>query len=134
MRRIRFSLRFAFAVTTIVACGCYWLMLPTINAQRFVAAVRANDYEAADSFFLRADDRFFVQRNEDCWEFHPRADLLPLSWHDIWSGHRQIHLTVVFGKPGRMMAHEAVVRATRSGLESPQLKSMSGGGMGIAGD
>jgi hypothetical protein len=45
--RPRFSLRMMLVAVTVVATGCYGLMLPTVRARRFVSFVNAGQTDAA---------------------------------------------------------------------------------------
>jgi len=130
MRRIRFSLRFVFIIMTIVACLCYVLMLPTLNAQRFVAAVSAQDFEVADGCFRDPNDRFFADWNEKYQRFQMRANLEPWSLGEFVRGKRMIRLSVAYGDAGPLRLETLVVPATPAGLLAPQ---KVGGGFGGGG-
>jgi hypothetical protein len=130
MRRFRFSLRFAFVVTTIVACVCYALVLPTLYAQRFVAAVGADDYELADNCFRDPNDRFLADWHQKFQRFQARASLEPWSLREFVRGKRLVRLHVASGNPGPLLFHTLVVPAAPAGLLSPQKVGGSGPGGG----
>lgn len=130
--RLKFSLRALFVTTTIVAAGCYWLMLPTIKAQRFTRAVASENYELADSFFRDPDDQFLHAWNEKHWRFQAVAKLEQWTFRELVRGERSVSLRVAFGDAGPMRAGNWVVVATQSGLDEPE-PLWSGGGMGGGG-
>jgi hypothetical protein len=123
-----------FVGTAVVACGCYWLMLPTLNAQRFVAAVAAGDYAAADAFFADPADRFLEQCDTDYTIIAQQPKLEPASWRGVLCGRRQISLRIVYSTPTRTDAHYVLIMATPAGLRPPQRPHWPGGsgGGGIA--
>ncbi len=49
----RISLRGLLVLTTCLAAVCWWRDRPRQIANRFVAAIEAGDYEAADAMFVR---------------------------------------------------------------------------------
>lgn len=49
--RPRFSLRALFLATTVAACICFWIVLPTVRAMSFIKAIETRNYEYADGFF-----------------------------------------------------------------------------------
>lgn len=130
--RPRFSLRVLFLTMTLVAAGCYWLMLPTIAAQRFARAVASENYELADSFFLDPHDQFLHSWNEKHWRFRADAKLEPWSIREFASGRRSVILRVSFGDAGPMRSAAWIVIATQTGLQKPE-PTWSGGGMGGGG-
>src|SRR5436190_595734 len=94
--RLRFSLRLVLVIITLSALALYWFLVrPTENAYRFVAAVEAHDYETA---------RRLLQ--SDFWAFLPQpkdrtttidlvyAEVLPREWSDIWRCRRRLILRV----------------------------------------
>ena len=88
--RLRFSLRLAFVVTTLLAAALYWFVArPTILAHRFAAAVNKRDYETAKPLL------------PDFWLFSAQPDnsidlvfveVLPREWSDIWNSQRRLIL------------------------------------------
>jgi VanZ family protein len=87
----RFSLRTIFVVMTFVAVACYWMMLPTINAQRFVHAIQTGNYASADNFLRNTEYRFFEDAQTASALGHDPV-IWPLTWRDLWNGQRHITL------------------------------------------
>ena len=91
--RLRFSLRLILVGITLAALALYWLFVrPTQLANRFVAAIKARDYETARSLL-----------HEDFWAFPPQtplrvdfiyAEVRPREWNDIWHLQRRLILRV----------------------------------------
>jgi hypothetical protein len=90
--RFRFSLRWLFLATVIVAACCYWLVLPTIVAERFVRAIASANYEYA--WFVNPDDRVLFDSNDKHWRFHARAELSSWSSKELIQGKRLVQLHV----------------------------------------
>lgn len=131
--RIRFSLRTLLLVTLVVAGGCYWMVLPTVYAQRFVAAVAAGEYAAADALFVDPADGFLVDWDARYTIVERRAKLEPSSWQERWRGKRQISVIIVYRTPSHTLARSVDIMATRTGLQRPQQQRSSGGlGGGLA--
>jgi hypothetical protein len=131
LMRFRFSIRVLFVATAIVAAGCYWLMLPTIVAKRFVRAVESADYAAADNCFRDVTDRIFAAYNQKFWTFQLQAALAPSSAAQIWRGERQITFHLAFGGPMPARVHEGTIVATRLGLKSPEITGGISGGFSM---
>ena len=129
--RLRYSIRVLFVATALVAAGCYWLMLPTIMAKRFVRAVDTADYALADNCFRDATDRIFESYNQKFWTFQLQADLAPSSATQIWRGERLITFHLAFGGPMPTRIHEGTILATRLGLKSPEITSGVFGGFSM---
>lgn len=132
--RLRFSLRTLLLATTIVAAACYELVLPTINAQRFVRAVAAENYELADAYFHDPDDKFLFDWNEKHWRFKALAELEPWSFSEFVRGRRLVRLRGIYADAGPMRSREWIIPVTRSGLLQPRPNLPSrgvGGGGGI---
>ena len=129
--RFRFSLRVLLVAIALMAGVCYWLILPTIEAERFVRAVDSGDFESADACFHRPKDRFFVSWNEKNWAFKPEAELESWSFAEFIGGRRRVAIRITYGNPGRIRDLEGTIIATRSGLKSPDFTQFSSGGMTI---
>ena len=131
-KKLRFSLRTLGVATAIVAIACYWLVLPTINAQRFVRDVKCENYERADTYFRNLDDRFLLAWNEKYWRLYARASLEPWSFAELLRGRRLVRMHLTFGD-ATLRSREWLIAATRIGLLQPQLTMLShGGGGGMA--
>ncbi|MCI0332409.1 MAG: hypothetical protein L0228_04205, partial [Planctomycetes bacterium] len=88
--RPRFSLRWLFLATALVAVLCYWLVYPTVVANRFVRSVAAKDYALADTCFQNPNDRILFDLNENHWRFKAQAELEPQSFTQLLRGLRII--------------------------------------------
>src|SRR5947208_2496467 len=119
--RLRYSIRVLLLATAIVAAGCYWLMLPTIMAKRFIRAVDTADYALADNCFRDVKDRICKSYNQKFWTFQLQADLAPSSPTQIWRGERQINFRLAFGGPMPTRIHEGTILATGLGLKSMEI-------------
>lgn len=129
--RFRFSLRTLFVVATVVAVFCYWWMLPTVIAKRFLRAIDSADYATADNCFRKAEDRIFNGYNQKFWTFKLEGSLEPQTVAQFWRGERQITFQLAFGGPMPVRINEGTIVATRQGLKSPEITGGSMGGFGM---
>ena len=125
--RLRFSIRALFVLTTIVALGCWWLVIPSLSAQRFVQAINSADYQQADACFRKSDDRFIAKWNDEHWQFAASAELEPWTFREILCGQRRVQLHLSYGGPSPLRIRTYTVTATRSGLLEAEF---SGGVLG----
>jgi hypothetical protein len=130
--RWRFSLRALFIAATLAGVACYWLVAPSMSAQRFIRAVAAGNFKLADTFFRDPDDQILSRLYEKHWRFHARAELQPWSFAELVLGERRIQLHLAFGDAGPMLGRSYVISVTQSGLLTPQLNPFVGGFGGIA--
>jgi hypothetical protein len=130
--RPRFSLRWLFIATTLIALLCYWIILPTIVAERFVRAAATDNYERADNCFRNVEDKFLVKWNEKHWRFKARGKPEPRTSKQLLRGPRVVVLTVMYGDAGPIRTLQGTVLVTRSGLLSPQLMNGMSHGMVVA--
>jgi hypothetical protein len=117
--RLRFSLRTMFLASTAVAGICYWFVLPTVNATRFVRAVESADYKLADDCFREFDHRFLVTWKNIFWSMEADAHMVPLSFRQLIRGERHVNVSVEHSGPDGTST--ASVIAKRSGLEAPNI-------------
>src|ERR1041384_916706 len=110
--RLRFSLRALFLLTVIVASMCYWFLLPTLTARRFVAAVNKEDYKAADAVFLSPEDRFLAIAAEKRWGFGASAQLLPLTFQQLCSNQRAVRVAISYFEFDQRFSLEMEITAT----------------------
>jgi VanZ family protein len=111
-----YSLKTLFIAMTIVALACYWLMLPTMNAQRFVRAIHLHDYATAESLFASEDDAF-PGSFKDYDHFVANAQLASLTWDDLWKGERRVSIAINYGDDGGIIGCGADIHARRDGLK-----------------
>jgi hypothetical protein len=130
--RFRFSLRWLLLATAIVAACCYWLVLPTIIAKRFVRAVASANYVRADACFADPNSRFLSKLNDKHWRFLARAELKSWSLTGSRLGNRLIQLGVSYGDAGPIRSFSFDVIVTRAGLLTP-VPTMTSGGFGFGG-
>jgi hypothetical protein len=114
--RPRFTLRALFVLTTIVALGCWWLVLPSLSAQRFVRAINSADYQQADACFQKGADRFLEKWNDEHWQFAASAELESWTFREVLRGQRRVQLHLSYGGPSPVRIRKYRVTATRSGL------------------
>ena len=116
----RYSLRAFLVVSALVPLAAYWLALPTLNAQRFVAAIDARDYSAAEALCVTGKDKF-----PDSWtkheHFEPRAGLSPLTWEDVKRGERRLFVGIAYGDGHGLVSCGLECTATRRGIEPAML-------------
>jgi hypothetical protein len=117
----KFSLRAAFVATAVVALFCYWLMLPTIKAQRFIGAVKSSDFRAADNHLRDPKDRFLDDYSKKYWTFQLQAALAPLSAREFLRGERRITFRLAYGGPRPVIIVEGTLVSTARGLSSPEV-------------
>jgi VanZ family protein len=111
----RYSLRLVFLAMAAAALVCYWLMLPTMNAQRFVRALQQREYATAESLFMASSKEFPGEFKKFAFaEFEPR--LLPLTWSELWKGERRVLVTINYGNEGATARGGAGIFAYRRGL------------------
>lgn len=117
--RLRFSLRTLLILTAIVAGLCYyWIVMPLATAKRFVDAIGANHYEAADRMFWNDLDRGLAQWNKKYWGMRAGGEVLPWSAAQFLTGRRdlRLHLTYFFLDENHDI--EMHLAATSFGIES----------------
>jgi VanZ family protein len=111
-----YSLKALFAVATLAAVICYWLVLPTVNAQRFAAAMHHRDYAVAESLFV-SPAKVFPGSFKQHRHFEPRVGIEPMTWNDFWKGERRIGVGISYGDGDGIASCAAEIRARRAGLE-----------------
>ena len=113
--RWRFSLRFLILTAAILPAAVYWLALPTINAQRFAAAVNSGNYELAESLCLDPENRF-----PGSWKqskvFHPGASVQEFEFAYLWRGERPLDINVTYGDGSGLAMAGVEATATRRGI------------------
>ena len=114
--RLRYSLRVLLVLSAVVPLAVYWLALPTLNAQRFVAAIAARDYATAEALCLSADDKFPGDWTRHA-HFNPQAGISPLTWSDLRRGERQLSVGIAYGDGGGIASCSLECTATRRGIE-----------------
>jgi hypothetical protein len=129
--RFRFSLRALVVAATFAAVLCYWLMLPTINAQRFVHAVKISDFSAADSFFRDPKDRILEDYNKQFWKFDLQATLEPVSASQLLKRERRVNFHIAYGGPKPLSVFEGTITSHSYGLTSPEISGGVTGGMSM---
>jgi hypothetical protein len=101
-----------------VALGSYCLILPSLNARRFVRAVNAGDFATADTCFVDENDRFLESHNREYWTFKLGANLEPWSLSEFFHGERHISYTLNFGGPRPLIHRGGTIVASFRGLGS----------------
>jgi hypothetical protein len=120
MIRFRFSLRVLLTVTTFFAGFCYyWIVMPGATAKRFVDSIAAEDYKAADGLFWIASDRTLSEWKDKRWAFRSKAELLPLTFWQLLSGHREMLLHITYFQFDQNHDLDMRIAATSFGMKSP---------------
>lgn len=114
--RYRFSLRALFVLMTLVALASYWLVLPTLNAQRFIHSLQHKDYATADRLFFDRSNSFPGSFKEHS-HFETSTNMAPLTWSDILNGKRHINIAIDYGDGDGIVGCGVDVTAHRNGLE-----------------
>ena|SRR5688500_2675835 len=114
--RFRYSLRALLIVVTLVGVGVGWLVLPTLRARQFTAAMASKDYAAAERLFTNPRDVFPGSFKEHKY-FEPRVNLKPLTWQDVVHRERHLFVAVSYGDGGGIASCGVEIKATADGLE-----------------
>jgi hypothetical protein len=140
--RIRFSIRTILLLTSLIAAACYWwIARPEMLANRFVRAVRAEDFAAANQQFTNPSDavlarqrtgRKFAMRypfgsgitvnhQDEPYDVDWKAEVGPRTWRDFFQGRRRIELSGSYLVATEMAHHTELyeIDATPFGLRQP---------------
>jgi hypothetical protein len=117
--RPRFSLRMLF-IATAVAAGFlyYWILMPQTTARRFVDAITAGEYEAADRMYWKDVDRGLALWNKKYWGMRAEAEILPWSLGQFLDGRRNLRLHVMYFFLDENHDIEMQLAATSFGIDS----------------
>lgn len=93
--RPRFSLRALFLATTVAACICFWIVLPTDRAMSLIKAIETRNYEYADGFFSNrvltdGDSHSLTKLSRLDPTFTANARLHTISLQNLWRGERTV--------------------------------------------
>src|SRR5262245_11202609 len=94
--RLRFSLRLLFVLMTVVAAVCLWFLLPSLNARRFLVALKSEDYQSADKLFSKTEDRFLAEWAEKRWSFRSSGELMPFTFDQLWHNRRELRVETTY--------------------------------------
>ncbi len=94
-------------------------------AKRFIAAIAAQDYAAADKLFNDPGERFIVTSAEKYWAFRPRAELLPITIKQLLSGERRLDLHCKYFYLDENVTGHTQIAATALGLKHRSVISES---------
>jgi hypothetical protein len=114
--RWRFSLRSLIVAAALLPLIAYWLLLPTIVARRYVTALNAGNYRAADQLCLDPKEAFPGDWTRH-QTFHPRAELSPLTWQDFRRGQRRILVAINYGDAAGLVACGVECYGTARGIK-----------------
>ena len=92
--RPRFSLRLALTVLALVSVALYvFIVRPSVFANRFVAAIGEQDFDAARGLLVNERDwRRVVDPKTSGMPDRIYADLMPREWQDVLRAQRRIVL------------------------------------------
>jgi VanZ family protein len=111
----RFSLRTVFVTMTFIAVVCYFLVLPTMHAQRFVRAIANKDYAGAEQLFTPGSDTFpGTFKKHRILQQH--VELAPMTWSDFRRGRRSIGVSIQYGDDNGIATCGAAIESDRRGL------------------
>lgn len=94
----RFSLRTMFLATTLVAGLCLWFLLPTFTGKKFLKAIDAEDFAAADHLFANPKDCFLADWAENRWGLRAKAQLEPLTFGQLIRNRRDLFVSIRYFK------------------------------------
>jgi hypothetical protein len=100
----------------VLPLALYGLWLPTIIANRYVAALNSGDYGAADRLCLDSKDAFpgeWVKHKT----FHPHAQIDPLTWQDFRHGQRRLSIGINYGDGDGLVGCGVECQATARGIK-----------------
>src|SRR5262245_47438210 len=116
---VRYSLRTMLIVMTVGPATGYWFGLPTLTAYRYVSALKAKDYRAADRMCVDREHPFPGDA-QGWFSFMGQVRLEPWNWRDIWRGERRLKIYYEAHMGSRVMSFAGLnAVATRSGIEFP---------------
>jgi hypothetical protein len=95
--RPRFSLRTLLILTALAATACWWVTPPTVVANRFLRAMQARDFAAADQFFSDPSNAVQSRIREVVgnWPLMSTESMLvKATWADWLTGRRTIHFGI----------------------------------------
>jgi hypothetical protein len=113
--RLRFSLRVMLIAIALVALVAYWLAMPTLNAQRFVAAINARDWPTADRLCV-GGEKFPGDWPSTNVTFNPHASLGELTLAGLLHGERDIMVSIDYGDGKGIIGCGMTCQATRQGI------------------
>jgi hypothetical protein len=123
--RLRFSLRTFFILVALLAAFCYWwFVLPSVTANRFIQAIAAKDYVAADRLFSDPKDRFIAAAADKYWAFETTAELGPITFGQLLTGQRHVSLHYRYFHLDLNVDSIAQIPATPFGLQSPVISTV----------
>jgi hypothetical protein len=128
LKRPRFSLRALFLLTTLAAIVCTYVVLPTLTARRFRAAVANHEFTEADNFFRNPTDKFLAEWADKKWGFKASADVAPWSLGQMFRGQREVVVRVGYFEFDQNASCTATIGASSLGLGSPTVSPVSHGG------
>jgi len=99
---LRFSLRFLLLASALIPLAGYWLALPTLHAQQQLCVDRRKPFPGS-------------------WKehqtFHPRPSIQELTLSDLWSGKRELFVSIAYGDGSGLASCGVECTATRRGSE-----------------
>jgi hypothetical protein len=117
-----------FVLVALLAAFCYfWIVMPTLTANRFVEAIVAKDYHAADVLFDVPDAGFLVRSAETYWAFNARAERLPITLDQLLTGRRHVLLHFDYFHLDQNVSSQAHIAATPLGLGLPVISRVGSG-------
>jgi hypothetical protein len=117
-----------FMLVALLAAFCYfWFVMPSLTANRFMEAVAAQDYHAADRLFRVPNHRFIADSAETYWAFEARAERLPITLHQLLTGRRHVVLHFDYFHLDHNVSSQAHIAATPFGLGSPVISRVGSG-------
>ena len=115
-RRYSFRLRTLFVLTALAALAIYWLMLPTLQARRFIRALDTGEFDVAERMCVPETGIFpGGWKNHTTFESHPVLE--ELRWRDLLRGERPFFIGIKYGDNSGTATCGLECRATRSGIE-----------------
>lgn len=109
-------MRVLLIATALVALGVYWLTLPTIHARRYIAALAAKDWVAANHLYADPENQFPGKRPGEGASLDAHASVTPLTLDDLLRGEREINVNINTFVDGGLVGSGLTCRVTHRGV------------------
>jgi hypothetical protein len=108
------------ALVTLIGFLAYWQTRPAQFADRFVAAVQAGDYDAADRMFLRKQPHKLAAWMKKSYRIDITARREPASVVDWIKGVSRVSVVIEDRSGWDHTTNRALIEISRRGLQDPQ--------------
>jgi hypothetical protein len=95
-----------------------WFLLPSLNARRFLVALKAEDYRSADRLFSKTEDRFLAEWAEKRWSFRSSGELIPFTFDQLWHNRRELRVETTYFEFDQYFSVETYLAITPFGAST----------------